>query len=569
MKVIQFPHDYTWAPLDLPTNNPLPMLSPLARAAPFAGTLTDEDVQWLRIGAGRIDMEIKWMFRLGDDGVLRLFRSWSGYEWYRARVIKKGGSQWVLTDLNIESDKRRVGNYAQLASSFEAVLHSCLALRKTVTNVPSSPENAAAATIPAISPKVPGLQSLEWELDSKLPARVVTLRLGDEQAHLRNVLAVKASVDRDCVRIDFDDGGRLWLRQPWRWAWLPDDCLPDDWETGSSMFWMTSGGALLWPGPQWGIDSDVAVWSAVTVPGGGGVQVKKLSTSGKKIASRNNTEHQADATVTITFSPPWVSRDAIAFAEEEPWTRHLSELWRQVALLGADPPPSQQARWQPPPRPAHLGGHSTELERHSNEEWMAWWAPALHLMVYVLGCQEPFAALTRRLDGDKEDNHEAWALLESWWGADLRGFAAWGLREGLDSHIAQQLRAIAHELRVAPVARSGSLADSTEAWTRLAVEAGVVLGRDGDSFHLRYHFLSPLVDTDDVDFLIPDDGPLVLNVPNYRGWYRALLEFEEAAERPVEVRITDWGKLGTFARPAPGRIPRLVPTVSISPANPK
>jgi hypothetical protein len=176
-----------------------------------------------------------------------------------------------------------------------------------------------------------------------------------------------------------------------------------------------------------------------------------------------------------------------------------------------------------------LGGH-TEFEEYWNYEWMAWWAPALHILIYVLGCQEPIAALTRRLDGDREDDHKAWALLEAWWGADLRGFAAWGLRNGLDGAVAEAL----YPAPVARVARYGSLADSPREWTQLAIEAGVVLGRDGDSFHLSYHFSSPLDDSDDVDVLFRDDGPLVLTVPTYRGWYRALLGLEEAADRPAE-----------------------------------
>ena len=554
MGAIELHPHYSWQPLDLPKDKPRPMLSPLARATPFAGTLTNEDVQWLRIGAGRIDMDMKWMFRLGDDGVLRLFRSWTGCEFYRARVVKRA-DRWVLTDLAIESDRRRVGNHAQLADHFDAHLGACLGWRRVVANVPSSPEVAAAATIPQRSTQVPDLEELAWELDNLLPARISRLRMGGEVARMGDVLALKASVDHDCVRVDFAEGGHLWLRQPWPWS------------VDSSMFAMESGGALLWPGPgpQWRLEPDLAVLAAVALPEG--VQVTKLSTSGKRLESRNNTAPEVpgqfapeslEGKLTVTMGFIHDIRDETLFHDSGSWIRHLGELWRQVALLGSGQKVSQMESWQPPPRPAQWGpwGHGQGSDQR---EWAAWWAPAIHLLIYVLGCREPIAALTRRLDGEVVDDHEAWALLDKWWGEDLRGFAAWGLQMELDMRVGSALG-------VLPVERCGSLVDRPREWTRLLVEAGVGNGLDNDPLHLSSHALVPLEHDAEVEFTFEDDGRLVLIAPNFCGWYRALLEFEESADRPVEVHIADWGTLGTFARPAPGRLPRLVPTIAISPA---
>ena len=52
----------------------------------------------LRDGLGYFDMEIRWMVHLDEAGVLRMWRSWTGFQIYEARVAADGS----LSDLRVE-----------------------------------------------------------------------------------------------------------------------------------------------------------------------------------------------------------------------------------------------------------------------------------------------------------------------------------------------------------------------------------------------------------------------------------------------------------------------------------
>ena len=57
----------------------------------------------LRDGLGYFDMEIRWMVHLDEAGVLRLWRSWTDFQIYEARV----GADGAISDLRVEQHPDR------------------------------------------------------------------------------------------------------------------------------------------------------------------------------------------------------------------------------------------------------------------------------------------------------------------------------------------------------------------------------------------------------------------------------------------------------------------------------
>ena len=49
--------------------------------------LDPDTIRLLRDGLGFHDMEIRWVAHLDDTNVLRLWRSWTGYQIYEAKVV--------------------------------------------------------------------------------------------------------------------------------------------------------------------------------------------------------------------------------------------------------------------------------------------------------------------------------------------------------------------------------------------------------------------------------------------------------------------------------------------------
>lgn len=96
--------------------------SPGLRMTPVATPprlrLDPDVVALLRAGLGRYDMELRWLAHLDDAGVLRLWRSWTGHEVYRATYGPDG-----LTGLAVEQDPERYrGGLDGEPGRFEAVL---------------------------------------------------------------------------------------------------------------------------------------------------------------------------------------------------------------------------------------------------------------------------------------------------------------------------------------------------------------------------------------------------------------------------------------------------------------
>ncbi|GAA2396437.1 hypothetical protein [Dactylosporangium salmoneum] len=72
----------------------------------------------LRDGLGTFDMEIRWLAHLDDTATLRLWRSWTGFQVYEARVITAR-----LTGLKVEQHPdRHTGKLSDEPMQFERVL---------------------------------------------------------------------------------------------------------------------------------------------------------------------------------------------------------------------------------------------------------------------------------------------------------------------------------------------------------------------------------------------------------------------------------------------------------------
>jgi len=80
-----------------------PMRRPVAVPVERPVLLTAGDVRLLRDGLGRIDMDLRWMVHLADDGALRLYRSWTGHEVYRATVSTGPDGGGEVTGLQVET----------------------------------------------------------------------------------------------------------------------------------------------------------------------------------------------------------------------------------------------------------------------------------------------------------------------------------------------------------------------------------------------------------------------------------------------------------------------------------
>jgi hypothetical protein len=87
-------------------------------------TLDPDTIGLLRDGLGLYDMEIRWMAHLDEADVLRVWRSWTGYQIYEAHVtVEALGASATVTDLKVEQHPDRyTGRLAEEPAWFEQVL---------------------------------------------------------------------------------------------------------------------------------------------------------------------------------------------------------------------------------------------------------------------------------------------------------------------------------------------------------------------------------------------------------------------------------------------------------------
>ncbi len=98
----------------------VPMLDPVD-VPPPAMLLTPAIEDQLRVGLGRVDMEIRWMAWLSDRDELRLWRSWTGNEIYRAQLERRAG-RLVVTCLAVESAPGRFTLFEREPAGFVSTL---------------------------------------------------------------------------------------------------------------------------------------------------------------------------------------------------------------------------------------------------------------------------------------------------------------------------------------------------------------------------------------------------------------------------------------------------------------
>jgi hypothetical protein len=84
----------------------------------------DADTQrLLREGLGRFDMEIRWLAHLDAAGVLRLWRSWTGLQIYRAMAREGADGEAGIERLEVEQHPDRYrGRLTDEPRQFEVVL---------------------------------------------------------------------------------------------------------------------------------------------------------------------------------------------------------------------------------------------------------------------------------------------------------------------------------------------------------------------------------------------------------------------------------------------------------------
>ena len=89
-------------------------------------TLDSDTIGLLRDGLGFYDMEIRWVAHLDATDLLRLWRSWTGYQIYEAQVVSDApGTRATIAGLKVEQHPDRfTGLLANEPALFERVLIS-------------------------------------------------------------------------------------------------------------------------------------------------------------------------------------------------------------------------------------------------------------------------------------------------------------------------------------------------------------------------------------------------------------------------------------------------------------
>lgn len=122
----------------MPAEDLRPLFTALSAAKVHAGltmhvvgqvprlALDADTIGLLRDGLGFFDMEIRWVAHLNDSDVLRLWRSWTGYQVYEAQVeVDRSGTRASFTYLKVEQHTdRHSGRLPEEPSLFERVLIS-------------------------------------------------------------------------------------------------------------------------------------------------------------------------------------------------------------------------------------------------------------------------------------------------------------------------------------------------------------------------------------------------------------------------------------------------------------
>lgn len=255
MPEVLHPSTWRWQPFAMPSAFPVPLVRPAPLQLADALVVHAPDAHLLSLGLGRVDMDLRWMWTWDRDGVLRLFRSWTGREVFRLRLTPVDlvpGGRWRVAAAEVEegTDPRTT------ESMLRSVLASVRGVRGALEDVPLDRESALRRGRDRDAPWPPPTDDQARDVAQRLPRRVVQLRMRDRDVPIpSDLLLVDARAQDDAVQLRFSDGSLLWLHQAWRVA-VDDTLLATD-----------VGSVLLWPAAGWPLSEAVGAWRVIRAHG--------------------------------------------------------------------------------------------------------------------------------------------------------------------------------------------------------------------------------------------------------------------------------------------------------------
>ena len=253
-KVVHFPSTWRWQPFAMPSAFPVPLVRPAPLELAEALVVHSSDAHLLSLGLGRVDMDLRWMWTWDRDGVLRLFRSWTGREVFRLRLTPVDlvpGGRWRVAAAEVEEGT----DPGTTESMLRSVLASVRGVRGALEDVPLDRESALRRGRDKDAPPLPTDDQAQ-DVGRRLPLCVVELRMLDRVVPIpSDLLLVDARAQDDALQLRFSDGSLLWLHQAWRVA-VDDTLLATD-----------VGSVLLWPAAGWPLSEAVGAWRVLRTHG--------------------------------------------------------------------------------------------------------------------------------------------------------------------------------------------------------------------------------------------------------------------------------------------------------------
>lgn len=238
-----------WSPLRLEVHMPVPMLRPTRLRHHEPIPITRELYRALATSAGRIDMDVRWMWRWGSDNLIRFFRSWTGYEIFRFHVRTRDGHT-NISSVEVESDPKRYagGRLDHVIEEMHAALETARTMPDYVQGWPMDRAEALAILLPERERQ--SANAAASQIQEVLPRRIACVHFAAEGPSAGpNVWLTHAEPDFECVRLTFSDGSLLWLVDPRR--------------VSVNEFGVRAEktGALFWPAPGSNFCVDAAAWA--------------------------------------------------------------------------------------------------------------------------------------------------------------------------------------------------------------------------------------------------------------------------------------------------------------------
>ena len=241
--------EYSWRPLRLDVDKPVPMTRPKSMNLSEPITITDDLHRAFSTGAGRIDMDLRWMWRWGSDDIVRLFRSWTGFEIFRLHVGLRDGVTTV-SGVEVETDQERHDNTPKQAEDLlRKTLNVAREMPGYVDGWPKDRDEALTILLPKRD-RVSATEAAR-RVQEVLPRRVTRLQLMVEGPNAAaNAWLTHAEPDFECMRLRFSEGSVLWLVDPLRVSVSESGVQTE--HTGA-LFWPAPGSQLGIGSPAWAV----------------------------------------------------------------------------------------------------------------------------------------------------------------------------------------------------------------------------------------------------------------------------------------------------------------------------